>query len=345
MRLLVTTQKVDKDDDVLGFFHHWLEKIAQRFDFVTVVCLEKGNYNLPDNVKVISLGKEKTRANSLVYAWRFLQIAIKEKKNYDAIFSHMNPEYICVAGVLWKLWHKKIALWYNHKIGSWAAKYAFQLADKIFYTSDFAYAAKSTKSQVMPVGIDIDQFAGEATFSGKNKILSLGRISPVKNIDVLVKACQILDEENFDFTCHIYGDAPERDQAYYEKVKSMAQMLTKKNKIYFYPGISNDQAPDLYRQHDLFVNMTPSGSFDKTIIEAMTARNLVLICNHSLGGFLPDKFLFAEGNAKDMADKIKNIFALENKQEYQNSFFDYAKSEHSLDSLLDKLAEFFYGKK
>ena len=67
---------------------------------------------------------------------------LKEKKNYDAVFSHMNPEYICVAGVLWKAWHKKIALWYNHKIGSWAAKKAFILADKIFYTSAYAFAAK-----------------------------------------------------------------------------------------------------------------------------------------------------------------------------------------------------------
>lgn len=345
MRLLITTQKVDKDDDVLGFFHYWLEKIAQRFDFVTVVCLEKGNYSLPDNVKVISLGKEKSQANKFAYAWRFLKIAIKEKNNYDAIFSHMNPEYICVAGPLWKMWHKKIGIWYNHKIGSWAAKKAFALADKIFYTSPYAFAASYRQAQMMPVGVDVEKFAKGGLLPEQNKILSLGRISPVKNVDVLVKACQILDEESYDFSCHIYGDAPERDKEYYEKVRSMAKMLEKKEKIFFYPAVSNDEAVEIYGQHDLFVNMTPSGSFDKTIIEAMSAGRLILICNKSLGDWLPEKFLFQEGNAKDLADKIRNILSLENKKEYQEKFIEYATSEHSLDSLVDKLTEFYNVKK
>ncbi len=345
MRLLITTQKVDKDDDVLGFFHCWVEKIAQRFDFVTVVCLEKGNYSLPDNIKVISLGKEDAPVGRFAYAWRFLKIAIKEKNNYDAVFSHMNPEYICVAGPLWKMWGKKIAIWYNHKIGSWAAKKAFAMADKVFYTSPYAFAASYKQAQIMPVGVDVAKFANNTSFTNQKRILSLGRISPVKNVDVLVKACQILDEEAYDFSCHIYGDAPERDKEYYKRVRSMAKMLEKKEKIFFYPAVSNEEAAQVYGDYDLFVNMTPSGSFDKTIIEAMAAARLILICNKSLGDWLPDKFLFQDGNAKDLADKIREVFSLENKNDYQEKFIEYASSKHSLDSLVDKLSEFYNAKK
>ncbi len=345
MKLLITTQKVDKDDAVLGFFHHWLEKLAQRFDFVTVVCLEQGKYSLPSNVKVISLGKEKGGVSRLKYAGRFLKIAIQEKKNYDAIFSHMNPEYICIAGALWKLWGKKIAIWYNHKVGSLAAKKAFILADKIFYTSPYAFAAKYSRSQIMPVGIDIKQFNAQASFSGANRILSLGRISPVKNVDVLVKACQILDEEGYEFSCHIYGHAPKRDEAYYKKIRLVAGSLEKKKKIFFYPSVSNEEAAKIYGQYDLFINMTASGSFDKTIIEAMASKRLILVCNKSLGDWLPDKFLFEDGNAKDLANKVRDVFSLENKEEYQKTFADYAQAEHSLDSLIDKLVKFFHGQK
>src|SRR3989338_7648361 len=58
MKLLIITQKVNQEDSVLGFFHSWIREFASRFEEVTVICLEKGVYNLPENVEVFSLGKE-----------------------------------------------------------------------------------------------------------------------------------------------------------------------------------------------------------------------------------------------------------------------------------------------
>ena len=58
MKLLIITQKVDDHDDVLGFFVRWIEEFAKYVEKVTVVCLQKGTYYLPDNVTVLSLGKE-----------------------------------------------------------------------------------------------------------------------------------------------------------------------------------------------------------------------------------------------------------------------------------------------
>ena len=58
MKLLIITQKVDRNDPILGFFHRWLEEFAKNCEQVTVICLYKREYNLPGNVKVLSLGKE-----------------------------------------------------------------------------------------------------------------------------------------------------------------------------------------------------------------------------------------------------------------------------------------------
>src|SRR3989344_6741688 len=70
MRLLIVTQKVDKNDPVLGFFHRWIEKFAKNFERVTVICLGKGEYNLPANVKVLSLGKALPSDNTFTLAGR-----------------------------------------------------------------------------------------------------------------------------------------------------------------------------------------------------------------------------------------------------------------------------------
>ena len=58
MKLLILTQKVDKNDPILGFFHRWVEEFARHCEQVTVIALGVGEYDLPQNVRVFSLGKE-----------------------------------------------------------------------------------------------------------------------------------------------------------------------------------------------------------------------------------------------------------------------------------------------
>ncbi len=58
MKLLIITQKVDMNDDVLGFMHGWVEEFSKNCEKVVVICLQKGEHDLTNNVKVLSLGKE-----------------------------------------------------------------------------------------------------------------------------------------------------------------------------------------------------------------------------------------------------------------------------------------------
>ena len=46
MRLLVLTQKVDREDDVLGFFHEWLRRFSAQCEAVEVICLYEGAHDL-----------------------------------------------------------------------------------------------------------------------------------------------------------------------------------------------------------------------------------------------------------------------------------------------------------
>ena len=103
MRLLIITQKVNKNDPILGFFHRWIEEFAKRFEKLTVICLEKGEYSLPENVRVLSLGKEEGRSKA-EYLSRFYRYIWEERNNYDAVFVHMNQEYVLLGWKFWKLW-------------------------------------------------------------------------------------------------------------------------------------------------------------------------------------------------------------------------------------------------
>src|SRR3989344_1360403 len=131
VRILICTQAVDRDDPALGFFIRWIEEMAKQCEHVLVICLRKGTHNLPKNVEVISLGER----HKIFRAFELCGIAWGRRNEYDAVFVHMNPEYIAAAGWLWRLRGKKIVLWYTHKSVNMLLRIATLFANKILTAS------------------------------------------------------------------------------------------------------------------------------------------------------------------------------------------------------------------
>ena len=131
MKLLFITQSLDRNDPVLGFTHRWVEEFAKHCESVTVICLRKGDYSLPEHVSVYSLGKEEW-SSFFTRVWRFLSYVIRLRKQYDSVFVHMNEEYVLLAGFLWKLMRKNIFMWRNHYSGSWRTDAAIAFCHNVF---------------------------------------------------------------------------------------------------------------------------------------------------------------------------------------------------------------------
>lgn len=340
MRLLIITQKIDKNDDILGFFHQWILEFSRRCELITVICLQKGNYCLPENVKVLSLGKEKQKQKSK-YLINFYKYIYQTRKDYDTVFVHMNQEYVLLGGILWRLFlGKKIFMWRNHPHGNFLTSMAVFLSNKVFCTSKYSYTAKFKKTEIMPVGIDIDKFKVQSLkLKIQNSILSLGRISPIKNIHVLIEALRLLDEKGVNFIANIYGNAPERDLEYYKKIRKLGEGLEKKRKLFFHKSIPNFETPEIYSKHQIFVNLTPEGSFDKTIVEAMACGMLVICSSKFLKEKISDILLVNQNDPIDLAQKIEFLF------NQKKAFFDeigkngeiYVIKNHSLSFLIEKL--------
>lgn len=340
MRLLILTQKVDKNDDILGFFHAWVREFSKHCEGITVICLGKGEYDLPKNIKVLSLGKE-NGASRMRYIGRFYRYIWRERKNYDTVFVHMNQEYVLLGGLFWRIFGKKVSMWRNDKHGDIFTRIAIRFSNIVFCTSPFSYTAKFKKTKIMPVGVDTELFRKDPSVSRiKNSILCVGRISPVKNVDVLIEALLLLDKESYNFIATIVGDALPKDVEYLESVKTKAEPLLNSKKIQFLGSMPNDKTPEIYRRHEIYVNLTESESFDKTILEAMASGCLVLASNVSLKDTLGTELLFQERNAEDLAEKLKTTFSLseEKKAEYGKNFREYA-VEHNLRYLAEQLFE------
>lgn len=305
MRLLVVTQAVDQDDPVLGFFHAWVAELAKRYGSLVVICLKEGRHSLPQNVRVYSLGKEKGRASRGVYAFRFLSLIWRLRKEYDAAFVHMNQEYVLIGGLSWRLLGKKIYLWRNHYKGSVLTNIAVALSDKAFCTSKHSYTARFERTVVMPVGVDTDLFRLTSATRNPRSILSIGRISPSKNIHVLLDALHLLNERNVTFTADIYGDALPHDEPYLNELKRKVQTYGLSGRVQFGGAITHEFLPSTYGVHEIFVNMSLSGMLDKTIFEAAAAGCTVLASSKDFAARAGSEYVFPEGNAAALARKLE----------------------------------------
>ena len=282
MKLLIITQAIDKNNPVLSFFHRWVEEFAKHFEKITVICLEKGSYDLPNNVQVFSLGKETNNltpyslllTSKLKYVWNFYKYIFKFRRDYEAVFVHMNQEYVLLAGDMWHMMGKKVYLWRNHAKGSIFTRMAVMLSHKVFYTSPQSFAARYKKSVQMPVGIDTDFFKPDPSIERiPNSALFLGRIAPVKKVSEFVDWLKTTN-----YTATIAG--PIGDAEYWESVK--LKIENSKLKVNYVGPVDQVGALKLYQTHELYVNLTPAGSFDKTIFESASCDTRIKVENRDL---------------------------------------------------------------
>ena len=313
MRLLVIAQKIDRKDPVLGFFHRWVEVFSEQFSRITVVCLQKGEYDLPGNVAVLTLGKDKWQSRAK-YVFLLFYFSIRYFNRYDAVFVHMNQEYILAAGWLWKLLGKKIYMWRNHYAGSALTDIAAWFCTKIFCTSHYSYTAKFKKTQFMPVGVDTEVFKPMASdlstqvVRKQSSILSLGRISPSKNIHTLIAALEILKKEGVTFTADIYGNVV--DEAYGKQLHEQVREAGLGDRVKFPGPVANIESPKVYSAHQIFVNLSPNGMYDKTIFEGMACGCFVFVSNDDIKDKIDPLFAFPYADAAGLARRIKDFLAL-----------------------------------
>jgi glycosyltransferase involved in cell wall biosynthesis len=333
MKLLIITQKVDKHDPVLGFFHRWLEEFAKRCELVTVICLEQGDFNLPVNVRVLSLGKEAGQSR-LKYLINFYKYIWWERNNYETVLVHMNQEYVLLAGWLWRIWGKHVWLWRNHKIGSWLTVVAVWLAHRVFCTSPQSFTARFNKTKLMPVGIDTNFFSPDVSAASvPRSILMLGRIAPVKHVEVFIDALHILNAQGINFTATIAGGARLEDRAYEAMLRDKLAQYQLTERVTLLGPVTQDGARKLYAEHQVYINLTPAGSMDKTIFEAMAMGAMPLVYNQDLRNILGTKLVVEKLKGDEIAKKINLAFNHASMPELRT----WVGQEHGISTLISRL--------
>lgn len=336
MRIFIITQAVDLDNSNLSFFHRWLQKMAEKADLV-VVANRVGRHNLPKNVRVLSLGKETGRGpvGRLFLFWRYARWYLKDS---TGIFAHMCPEYVMAIWPCAKLMDKKILFWYTHKDVTRRLWWAEKMADKIFSASAESFRLPSKKLEVVGHGIDVDLFCpASADSADPKKLLTVGRITPSKDLETMILAVKSLREDGFDVALDVVG-APflTEDKFYFNNLKDLVANTGLRGVINFLGAHPNDDLPSIYRGHGTFLHASKTGSLDKAVLEAM-ASGLYVVSSSEAFRFLSELYRYHENDAVNLASKIREI--IETKP--VNNLREIVVGEHNLGALIEKIIGYF----
>lgn len=329
------TRKVNrKDASPAGFTFSWVEKLSQNLDKLYLITWqESSKKGLFDNVEMISLSGSKFRK-----IFSIQKHLLKILPKVDGVFCHQNPEYTILAAPLSKLFRKKVVTWYTHGTVSFRLKLVNLLANKILTASGESCRLKNRKKiKVVGHGINIDRFKKYKEKQGVFKIISVGRISPVKNLDILIKAVDILIKSGIDLRLEIIGvPVLKKDKKYAKKLKELAKGI--KEHVYF-GKIPYSQIAEYYSDADLFVNLSDTASLDKAVLEAMACQTMVLTSNQAFKDIL-DKDLIVKKNPKDLAKKIKWAVNLD-RRKIGKELRQTVVKNHNLDNLVIKIINQF----
>ena len=348
-KLLMITRKVDKNDALAGFTYNWVKKIGENLDKLYVITWQKSDRGeLPENIKIISLPE-----NKIGKIFVLLKLVGNFLSQVDGIFCHMNPEYAILAAIRAKYFcqkknRKKIVSWYTHKAVTWRRRCMEFCADIILTASEesFRYPRYPQKVKVVGHGIDLELFKpADKNNNGRFNILSVGRISPTKDYESIIKAVDILNDANINFK--IVGDVILKSQReYFENLNQMVGVMDLAGKINFLGWVANQDIAPYYQQADLFINMSGTGSLDKAVLEAMACGCLVLTVNEAFAKILPPPLMVEKNNPQGLAEKIKWVMSLpqEEKNEIVNKLINEVRNNHNLDNLVKKIISQFHEK-
>jgi len=339
MRLLIVTQTLDLDDPILGFFHAWVIEFARTVEQVHVICLYQGRVDLPPNVSVHSLGKERGGGSKLRYALRFLRLLVRLHGSYDRVFIHMNVEYLVLAGWWWKLHGIPAGLWYVHKAVTLRLRIAVAFARAVFSSSAESFRMATAKLQIVGHGIELGKYAYRPVPFTPLRLVTIGRISEAKRIKEMLDVCDQLVLRDVPFQFSIYGAAvTPADKIYLDELTQECNARSWRDHVRLHGPVAHSEVPAALAEENVFLNLSRTGSMDKAILEAMAAGVLPVTTNEAFARILPEACFVSDYSPAEVADRLARIYAAP--EAYRAQLRAHVQKEaqkHSLTSLISTL--------
>ena len=312
------TPKVDPADDLFGHVNGWATALAARVERLYVVALWPGRPALPANARFATLGKPadeggagslSSRAGWLARLQRIVA-RLCLRNEIDAVLAHMGPAFAVAAAPIARLTGRPTFLWYAHGHVSPLLRLAHLLVDGVGTSTPDGFRIASPKVTITGQGIDLDRFRPAETWPGSERLLSVGRFSPVKRYETLIDA---LAEPGLagrdDLNAELVGGVHSHVEAdYLEALRSRVRARGLERRVRFVEGLPHAEIVPTYQGATLFATASVTGSLDKVVLEAAACGLPPIVCNPAFqelyGRSWPELSFGRDGDAAGLSRRI-----------------------------------------
>ena len=237
--------------------------------------------------------------------------------------------------------------------------FSFRVANQLFIESEEQakrifpdyYETNRTKFTVFKKGIDTDKFSvskkNNTSFNTKMDSPAIGTaatLSPRKGLDDLIRAFQIVHDQNPEVNLYIAGDTSnEIHISYKAELNQLVNQFELEDSVHFLGWVDN--MPNYLAELDIFVLTSYNEGISGAVREAM-AMELPVVCSN-VGGMSDlitheeTGLLVTPGDVNDISNSISHLLSDTGLQkELGKKGRDIVIHSHSLNSYLDDYEEF-----
>jgi glycosyltransferase involved in cell wall biosynthesis len=337
-------QLVDEREWLRGFIVEWIRALAARVDRLDVLTLEQGQADLPDNVFVQSMGKERGYGR-LREALGFIRGVGRVVREVDVVITHMTPRFTWMAWPQARRHRKPLMMWFTHRQISPDLRLADRCATHILTASANSYPLPSSKVHVMGHGVQTDLFPAASGEAHPPAVALVARLSSIKRQDWLLRAAsQVMRTGQADpFRVVCVGGDVDAEAAYADALRALPAQLDPSPDVTFTGPLAHADMAAVLRDSAISVNLSPPGLFDKGALEAMLAGKPSLVTNTDFLPLLGEDadLLYLPPDAGDdaLADRLARLLALSpaERAAIGGRLRERALAAHSLDGLMDRM--------
>ena len=305
-RLLFLTQRIDPGDPVLAATVSMVRALAARVQEVAVLCDTAVPGSLPENCRVRAFGA-RTRAGR---GLRFEAALVRELlPRPDAVVAHMVPLYVLLAAPLVRPLGVPLLLWYTHWKKHPTLRAAERVCTAVVSVDRRSFPFASAKVRPIGHGIDVSEFpCVDGGGDGPLRALVLGRYSPAKGIDEILRGLRLALDRGLDARLEAHGPtASALEQDHRGRLDRLVQALELGDRVELGGAVARSELGALFARSDVLVNNMRTGAPDKVVYEAAASCLPVLASNPVFDDLLPPELRFERGKPETLAARLAGL--------------------------------------
>jgi glycosyltransferase involved in cell wall biosynthesis len=252
-----------------------------------------------------------------------------------AILAHMCPIYATLAAPFARPLGIPVLLWFSHWRTSRLLRTAERAASAVVTVDPRSFPLHSDKLQAIGHGIDLSEFpcTSRGEHTGPLRVLALGRYSPAKGLEVVLRA---LVEVDARLTVH--GPVlTDEELAHRRELEGLVDRLGLHERVRLGDAIPRTRVPSLLAASDVLVNNMRPGAPDKVVYEAAASGLPVLASNPVFDDLLAPEHRFARDDPVALARRLRELAALpaSARAELGRRLHERVAERHSVESWAD----------